>query len=267
MELELNQEGSSAVESVPVAPEGEQKSLGNEQPPVIDLDSAPKWKWGGKEWTSEEWKNSHLMNQDYTRKTQAIAEERKYYSNLEADLSAVRNNPSLAQEFMRIYPSKFHGYLQYVSKSEQKEAGTSQESNPDIKGLRDELNQIKQQQYEREVASHQAEIDSTFSRLGTKYPLAAKFESEILSRASTLVDRGEKMSPEIWDKLFKSVEDQVRKNYKEVYQKEVKDQTQANKQAKESPSGGAVPGRAPAKHRTIKEATDAAMEHFGFNQR
>jgi hypothetical protein len=84
---------------------------------MIELESLDKFKFRGKEWTPEEIDKAMLLQADYTRKTQAISAESKFIDNLDADLRAVRSNPDLTSEFKKLYPEKYHKFLDVVMDS------------------------------------------------------------------------------------------------------------------------------------------------------
>src|SRR3990167_2821971 len=100
------------------APETENKGTdtqeANNQGDIPELDKFERVKWEGKDWSLKDLKNSVLMHSDYSRKTQEISEERKFYDNLRYDLDAIRKNPDLESKFKELYPEKFHSYLDYV---------------------------------------------------------------------------------------------------------------------------------------------------------
>src|SRR3954464_16064772 len=106
------------LENTSSAP-GEAEAGAGEQPKtpeMVDLESLEKFRYAGREMTPKELQQAVMLQSDYTRKTQQLAEERKYYDNLSADLSAVAQNPQLAAKFKEVYPEKFHDYLAYVLK-------------------------------------------------------------------------------------------------------------------------------------------------------
>jgi hypothetical protein len=80
-------------------------------PELVDLDTMDKFKFGGREWTPKELEAAYMRQQDYSRKTQEIAQERKYYDNLPYDLDMVKNNPALVNQFKQVYPAKFHSWI------------------------------------------------------------------------------------------------------------------------------------------------------------
>jgi hypothetical protein len=227
-------------------------------PEVLDLDSVDKFKWGGREWTPKDLNGAILMQSDYTRKTQALAEERKYYDNLKVDLDSVDKNPALVAEFKKVYPEKFH-YL--VDKWAPKPAQVGSSSiDPSIMEKLNKVDAIEQRILEREVQSINAELDAKFSTLSKKYPLAD--EEAVVSRAQAVLNKGERLNDQVWDSLWKQVHDRNKKLFDTQYSQMVKTQKSAGNKAKDMASGGGIPGQAPRNFKTIKEASEALRAEF-----
>lgn len=106
------------------SPTPEPKAEGQTPQDILDLAKLGKFKVDGEEMTYEDLKRDRLRQQDYTKKTQALAEERKFIDNLSVDLDAVKKNPRLAEQFKQIYPEKFHAYLAFVMDQQAKAEGT-----------------------------------------------------------------------------------------------------------------------------------------------
>lgn len=232
-------------------------------PQILDLDSVDKFKFGGKEWTPGDFKNSVMFHSDYSRKTQALAEERKYYDNLSADLATVRKNPQMASEFKKHYPEKFHAYLDYVSPNQPKpDANTGKSDSPyaNDPALMERLDRLESDHKERQVQLIEAEIDARFKTLSPKYPMAD--EEAVIARALALDSRGEKLTPKVWESIFKSVHDQGQKRAEKFYADKVEKQKTANQKGRDVAAGGGTPGTAPKAPRTIKEATAAAIDEL-----
>jgi hypothetical protein len=181
---------------------------------LAELEKIGKFKYQGKEWTLQDLEKAMLRQQDYTKKTQTLSEERKafeqdrkFYENLHADLAKVRANPKLVSDFVRVYPEKFHQYLNGVAQEEEQadEASTAQEQRPMTQQIPVELysriNRIEKHFNELEVAKNRQEIDSTVDELSRKYPDA---NPELaLSRAFETYEGGTKLTKEVWEDIFK----------------------------------------------------------------
>lgn len=231
------------------------------KPSIPDLDSIERFRYGGREMTAKELQSQIMMQADYTRKTQAIAEERKFYDNLSADLAAVKSNPALADKFKSIYPEKFHSYLGYVTPEQRAQAQQAQQQNqyaqidPQIMAR---FQKLEAAANEREVAAINAELDAKFKTLSDKFPFAD--EEAAIARAQALIERGEKLTDKIWEGIWKSVHDRNETKFKQLQEAKVKQQKQANARGREASAGGGIPGNAPRNPKTIKEASKYALE-------
>lgn len=233
---------------------------------ILDLDKVEKFKFQGKEWNPKDFRNSYLMHQDYTKKTQEISQERKFVSNLQYDLDNVKNDPSLASEFKRVYPEKFHKFLDYVVSKQPDNV----QRNPEMDEIKREISEFRsyrEELAEQKIEAIQAELDSKFSKLSEKYTFAD--EDTVISKAQILLERlkddqGAKarITDAQWDMLWKSVHDRNKGIADKNYGTKINKQQQANLKGRDVPSGGGIPGHAPKKPRTIKEASDFALEEL-----
>lgn len=250
---EPGQSGPEQAPSGEAAPSAQQ---------VSDLESMSKFRFGGKEWTPKEFQGAYMMQADYTRKTQQLAEERKYYDNLDADLKSVKSNPQLAAKFKEIYPSKFHGYLDYLSSQAQPAQGQNQQNqyaniDPTVmtrfQALEADMNQ-------RKVDAINAELDARFKTLSEKYPYAD--EEAAIARAQAAHTKGIKLDDKSWEQIWKAVNDKNVELFKKYGSAQVNKQKSANLKGKDAASGGGIPGLAPRQPRTIKEAGRLALEEM-----
>lgn len=235
---------------------------------VIELDKLERFKYKGRELTPKEieaWEKGHMMQSDYTKKTQALSEERKYYDNLATDLAAVRNNPSLKSEFLKIYPEKFHSYLDFlgVGNNQQQAAQQSegrQSLDPEIANRLSKVDQLESYIKEQEVKAIDAKLDVIFQNMSKKYPMAD--EERVLAMAQGLHNQGVKLDDDMWEKIWSNVHGKTEEMFKSYQKNLVKQQQEASLKARDaSGSGGGIPG-APPKRMTIKEATEAAIRDF-----
>lgn len=263
-ETEVTPESTESAQVT--APEGQPQAS-----ELLDLDSVEKFRYGGREWTPKDFRGAQMMQADYTRKTQEIAQERKYYDNLSHDLERVKANPQLAAEFKKIYPEKFHGYLGYVSSSPQTQArqpqgqqqqGQAQPGKAYDPELMNRIERIEADYKERKLEAIDKQLDAVFESMGKKYPMAD--QEAVIARAQAMLDRGEKLTDESWDKVFKSVHDVIQKKSDEYQSKKVQGQMSVNQRGKDAGAGGGLPGRAPNLPRTIKEA--AALAEAELNR-
>lgn len=269
-QLEGIQDSVEGQEVQDVGTENGSNGATDSAPSVVDLDSLDKFKYQGREWTQDELKRSIMMNQDYTKKTQALAQERqetKYWENLRTDLDAVRKNPALMGEFMKIYPSKFHTWLDDIQSTTQTHQGQGQQAGQPQTGIANidpgfyrEFLQIKADLQEKTVQAIESDLDRKFASFEKKYPHAD--EQVVLAHADRLLQSGDKLTNESWDKIWKEANDRAEGRYKSFYSKQVTAQKTANKKGADVPGGGGTPGQAPRVPRTIKEATRMALDEY-----
>lgn len=244
---------------------------------IYDLTKAEKFMWEGKEMTPAELKKAILRQQDYTKKTQTHAEERrrfeeerrqwtqeqeqteKYNTNLNADIENVLRDPLLEAKFKEIYPEKYHQALdQALSKS----FGDKTSPGYEVRSLKQQLQAINgrfQQQdaeraktaFETEVRQNAEILDSNIARLATKYPNAD--EDSVLARAEYMAasmkkdENFNKNFSTLLEKLYKENHQHHEKRYQEIYKKKVETQKQANAHGKDIGRGGGTPATAPTK--------------------
>lgn len=267
-------------------------SAENNQTPtneLVDLSNIGKFRWEGKDWTLEDLKKSVLMQSDYTKKTQALAKERQEYQslvesrkfdvNLKADIKNVLQNPDLVSRFKDIYPAEYHEILDMalknVGQNNQQGSQTQQTQPNSVNPVIDKrLSQVEHALKEQmdlaraaQVEAAGASIDSVFSKMSKKYPMAD--EEVVIARAQALLEKGVKLTndrgeqnEDVWDKIWKTINDATQKRFEGHYKKQVDEQKSANVKARDTASGGGIPGQGPRPKMTIKEATAAAIKHF-----
>lgn len=258
----MNLEGNEEVEVVEgSAPE--QSSDAPEQPQVLDIDSLEKFRFGGKEWTPKDFQGAYMMQSDYTRKTQALAEDRKYYDNLSADLESVKKNPALAEKFKSVYPEKFHNFLGYVH---QPQAEQPKEKAPQA-GIDPEFmsrfERVEADLHDRKVQAINAELDNTFKSLSEKYPFAD--EEAAIARGQALLSQGQELTKDVWEKVWKSVHERNQALAEKHYSTKINQQKTANLAGRDVGRGGSTPGQGPKTPRTIKEASAYALQELEAN--
>lgn len=255
-----------------VAPQEETQNLNKsldskEQQDLVDLDSLEKFKFEGREWSRKELRDAYLMQSDYTKKMQALAEQRKqfesssgdmkFYNNLQSDLDTVKSNPNLVDQFKKIYPEKFHRFLNTGTNETQKQASNV---SPEVEELRKQVQEIKSTYEEQKIQAIEAELDVKFTKLTEKYPYADT--EAAISRAQALIDKNVTVDDKVWDDIFKTVHERNMKLADKYYSDKINKQKQANTAGKDSAAGGGIPSQAPKKARNIKEATNDALEYM-----
>lgn len=240
-------------------------------PSVYDLEKLEKFTYKGKEMTARDLESAMMRQQDYTKKTQEIAQERKYNDNLRSDLESVMRNPSLAEQFKSIYPEKYHGYLDFIlnkaeAKTEMQQPTQAQQASwkddPTYRQFQSEFSEWKQFQTAEQQRQAEATIDNVLQTMAGKYKISPEMkeivEEVVISRANIAAQQGMELNNDTWDKIYKSAHDALT-NAGRAYQKTlVTKQSEANLKAKDVAKGGGTPGQAPKKM-SFKEATEAAI--------
>lgn len=242
---------------------------GAQEPTIYELEKLSKFKYQGQEMTPKDLEAAILRQKDYTQKTQALSKERetfqseqKYYENLYYDLNNVKNNPQLAEQFIKVYPEKFHSYLKQILGETSNQSQSQQSQNQSQKPQYDvemmsRMQKLESFYHEQEVAKNTQEINATVERLSKKYPDAL---SELaISRVYESYNRGEEITPETWETAFKTVDQLMKDHVKAKYGDLVKKQTEANNKSRDVDSGGGTPGRAPQKFKSLGEVTKHAI--------
>lgn len=263
MELNQEYESDSSIEEQNFSSDENQSS--SEPTEILDLNNIEKFKFDDHEWTPKDLKGAILMQSDYSRKTQALAEERKFYDNLHYDLDRVAQQPDLVDQFKKIYPEKFHGMLRYILKeTKQPDQSLSQkpeDSKPNENDQwRSRFENLEQRFLDQEVKTIEAQLDAKFETLKKKYPYAD--EESIVSRALYLHENGTNLDDQVWDALFKQVNDRVKGMVTGQTNEAIEKQKELNKQGRDVAPGGGIPGRAPKRPKTIEEASKLALEQL-----
>lgn len=281
------QETSPNETQVSVQPQAQAQSTSQQIQPakdIFDLDKAETVKWNGQTYKREDLQKAFMRQDDYTKKQQALAKERddfkkssdeftqqeKYYRNFIADAEAVRADPSMAAEFIKIYPPKFHKELQdYLNKTPQAQAQARQEgSRPDVELLSKVQKMEKildDQERQKNVAQHDAEIKSYGEKFSKKYPDA--IEEMVIGRVYESFNKTKEVpSEETWEQAYKAVDEYMKDLVKSKYGDLVKKQTNANKTARDVSSGGGTPGKAPQKFDSFKDAIKFAADDVRSRQ-
>lgn len=246
---------------------------------LVDLSKYSRVKLGDREMTRDELERGVMFQSDYTKKTQEIAQERRYVDNLQSDLGRVREHPALAAEFKRIYPQKFHQFLDYVVPRTNGQPQKTHQDNTQLKDPRVDEVLSKMQNWEQErhterVSQASSEIDSYMTKFKSKYPYAAPSsrefpqgdESLVLAKLSRAIEDGEKIDQSKWEKIFKEAQSHYEYVYQEIQKQRIKEQKAAHVRGKDIAAGGGVPGGAPNQPRTIKDATKFALQDLAQNK-
>jgi len=240
---------------------------------IYELNETGKFKYQGKEYTAkdlDDLQKGSLRMQDYTKKTQGLSEERKslekdrtFYENLHADLAFVKENPSSVNQFLQVYPESFHKYVKDLFLSGTPQPNYSQTQSevrgptPDVE-LLSRVNKLEKFYTDQEVAKAKTEITQMMDGLSKKYPDA--LTKVTLSDAYELHSKGTKLTPDVWEEIFKNNDAMMKQRDKAKYGELVKKQVTANTKSRDVDAGGGTVGKAPQKFKSFKEATDAAIK-------
>lgn len=254
---------------------------------LLDLDKLDRFRFEGKEWTPKEAREALMRREDYTRKTQEVAEARKYATNFPHDLKALKINPSLISQFEKIYPPEYVEEAKEILKllnarterEEQPEhtAPVSEQSavpkefeaylkkalaplQEELGGYKSALTSFQEREYQAQVAEKAAWLDKTYNALSKKYPNAD--EELVTARAEYIRSQGNEITEQVLDRIFRDVDGKFSEKYKSTYQNKVKDQLEANAKGKDIGAGGGIPGSPAVRPKNMKEAKEAALAHF-----
>lgn len=276
-------EVQSAPESAPQAPEpksdgfelGNGKTdLGEAAKPeltkqeLVDLDKHERFRWQGKEWSQKDFRSGHLMREDYTRKTQELAEARKYVENFDADLAKVVENPNLFEEFRQVYPAQYHAIAQRIldrmnPTRESAPSGVSQPTQAadvekvvqsllekQLKPLHQWREQVEKEKEDAVTKATLAEVDGWFEKAGRKYPFAN--ETEVNALAHSAAQQGHKITEGVIERLMRDSHERFEKRADERQKKQVEEQKKANAKARDIGPGGGTPA-APMPKMSMKD--------------
>jgi len=251
---------------------------------ILDLDSLGKFKYKGKEMTLKDLEKGFMLESDYRAKTMELGSQRKYLQALQHDLPKLRQDPSLIDEFKKIYPKEFHSLVDLLDNSSHNNVGAAQtnqssgaQANQTASGA--QANQIRgvdgNSQYkdprvdevynwvqEQRVQTATVQVNAIFDKFSAKYPEAD--ERVIVAEAMRLnrlhkedPDSHAKPDEKVIEELFKSSQEDRVKFAKTWQSKQFESQKKANERGKGPGIGGAIPGGAPKEYKTIKEAAEA----------
>lgn len=241
---------------------------------LADLAKLGRFKFEGQEMSYDDLKRAYLRQQDYTRKTQALADERKFIDNLRYDLDQVKRDPRLIAQFKQIYPEKFHSYLAFVQNSMQSVEPPTTGHQSSVELPPEILERIaKQEEMLNQVVSESREsqteaLNSMFSTIedGVKkqFPRADMvhvygaisdyLESEGLTAKELLKNRA--ATERMFGQFAKASHDAVMKQFKDWQQSELEKIKATNKKAGDIGPGGGTPSQGPKKYRRLSDVQD-----------
>ena len=241
------------VNDLPQAGEGQGQEA-QPQPSTVNLDGLSEFEFQGQKLTPDRLQE---VFQGYER-AKSVANEERYWSNLDTDIESVIADPSLADKFKSIYPEKFHRIMERALGQTAKQ--TTQAQPPVPKEFLTKVERLEQNLQQLAVEREQAKLDAMLPKLWEKYPMAV--EDAVLARAEAMVSQGMKLSDQAWERLAKESHDAATKRADAYFKKQHEKQTEKSLLGRDVPPGGAAPGRAPQKIKTFEDANQAMIEHL-----
>ena len=212
-----------------------------------------------------------LRQEDYTRKTQTLSEQRKayesekqaeskYYNNLHWDLLAVANNPNLASKFLETYPEKFHSYLKDTMSTVQRQNGQSPNQSPqshvDIE-LMQKVQRLEKSYNEQQEMKATSEINGNLEKYSKVYKDA--HPEIVLARVYESHTKGAPITSELWEATFKTVDQEMKQMFKDRYGSLVKEQKAANQKGRDVDGGTGTITSSPKKFANIGDVSKHAI--------
>lgn len=240
---------------------------------TIELDKLEKFKINGEEWTPKTLQAAMLRQQDYSKKTQETAQERKFLDNFEKDIETVKGNPSLAAEFKRIYPPKYHQFVDRLLSTsvvqEEQPANDLKDNDlfkdPRIQQLLQEADESRAYRKRQDEVSMQQnvktatqEIEATLRELVAKHNVPKEAQKDVelvtLKKIEELIsfnkenpDKAVPLTGDIWNKAYEQTYADFNRTMEALYKQKVNKQTEASKKAKDIGAGGGTLANAPTK--------------------
>lgn len=248
--------------------QGTRQEQAREASEIAELERIERFKFQGKEYTPKELgvllAREKEQEKAFTQKMQALAEERKSWESsrtqnqkfddaLAFDLEKVRQNPQLAQEFIRTYPESYHRHLKAVLSSTS-DSQSSTQAQPHVPvELMSQVQQLQTYVQAQEVAKAEVEIERDLTKALSQFKYASRKEvlADVFEFHNSLPvgpnGRKPPVPPELWIKAAEASHND-RVEWGKTYQKDLQQQQKtANTKARDVGSGGGTPGQAPKK--------------------
>lgn len=257
---EVNQAAQAAEAPQAQAPEATQS-----QPQVTELDALSEFTFQGQKYTPEQFFKIFNEHKTYAEQVKEYESEKKFSDNLQIDLDNVLENPALARQFKATYPKKYHAILdRYLQSGGQSPAqpNPAQPSLPkefmdDFHAMKERLAFHEKRAYEAEVASANAKLDAMLPPLFKKYEMAN--EKEVYGRAEAMLASGQNLTEKTWERLVRESHESMQKKADQVYAAKLKTQIEKGQRGADGGPGGAAPGQAPQRPKTLEEAREAMI--------
>ena len=239
---------------------------------IMDLAKVGKFKINGQDMTFDELQKAMLRQQDYTKKTQELAAERKFIDNLQYDLQSVKKNPALAAQFKQIYPEKFHAYLAFAMSGSTPEqavqaAQTGQQLPPEVlerierqeqilNSMLDESRQGTTEALDSMFTSFEAEAQKKF-KLADMTHVYGAVETYLTENGITSKDlmKNKAAAQKMFDEFTKRSHEAVKKRLDDYNRETIAQTKQVNAKAADIGRGGGTPTAPPIKAK-MKDVAD-----------
>lgn len=234
----------------------------------IDLDAASSWKFQGETYTPDQWTEIHSKANQYGEASKYIEEDKRYWANVNYDIEKVLKDPSRAEDFKQVYPERFHVLLDRVLNSNQRQDVVQGETNnvlpreigEKLSDYERRLQQFEQKAFQAEVQAASARIDAILPNLLKKYELAD--QEKVLFEAEKFLNKGGKLTDAVWERLVREDHQRTTARADKFYQAKLKSQLTQAEKGKDTGAGGATPGAAPVKPKSLSEAGDRLIAHL-----
>lgn len=238
---------------------------------ILDLDKVEqRFRFNGKEWDKKEFQDSLLRQDDYTRKSQALAESRKYATNFPYDAARVMAGQATVEQFAQVY-AKAPEYVQAIRQlmggiqskptapSTQQPSEAERPWKQDLKLIEEKVGKWEEEKTQAAIETAKVELDSIFSDLEKKFPDANSelVNSRLLAALQSghdVVSEDGKFKRNVIERLFETNQKENLERYTKRYGEQVKKQKEANGKGIDAGKGGGVPGSAPVTPHTFKDA-------------
>jgi hypothetical protein len=237
-------------------------------PSLTELDGLSEFTFQGEKYTPDQLHKFITEHKSFSEQASEYKKEKEYADNLQIDLDNVLADPRLAEKFKATYPKKYHAVLDGYLRTNGQAPAQSNPAQPaslpkeflnDFNLMRQEMQTIKQREFENATAAASAKIDAILPKLLEKYPMA--IEDQVYSRAEKMLHDKQVLNEQAWERLVRESHNQFQKRADRVYGEKMKSQLEKGQRGADSGPGGASPGQAPVKPRTFAEAQAAMMEH------
>ncbi len=238
------------------------------EPTQVELDGLSEFTFQGEKYTPDRLHKMFTEHKTYSQQAGSWKEQEKYDKNLETDLDSVLQDPRLAEKFKQVYPQKYHGIVDRLLRDQRQVVNPSVSAQPALpKEFVNEFGQVKERlkffeerAHQAEVASASAKLDSLLPPIFEKYSMA--IEDQVYSRAEQLLAQGQKLTDKTWERLARESHEGAQKRADQFYGQKLKLQMDKGRSGRDVGPGGATPGQAPNKPRTLEEAREAMIEHL-----